>query len=1768
MFRPTEQRVLNGELITVRLTPHSLKRLSLTLVVEILRSLAFPQMLDRRENVEPCHINTCEWILDMARYQSWRKEYRGLLWIKGNPGAGKSTLMLFLHGKLQSSGNDNHGIQLDFFFTARGTEMQRTPLGMLRSLLNQIFDRDATVRPQVREAYEQRVRLFGQGEGRWEWAQPILEELLASVILAAASRQNVSLFVDALDEAGAESAQQLATYFHRLIDRAKQKKVAVRICISCRHYPIVESDQTVEIHIERHNHKDIAAYITDTLAGADVEENLSEETKETLTKQLIQQANGIFQWARLIVPAARRRISEAESFDEICRWLREVPADLEGVYMCILNDVIEARNLEQSFLLFQWVCLAERPLSVIEMRYALAAKNAHITRTTQKWERIDGFIESDKRMKGRIKALSGGLAEVILSEDASETVQVVHQSVNDFLRAKGLAALSDKITPSSEVLQKEEILSRCQANLYRSCLVYLALQRVRGDIPSDLEDAKQSLTQNHPLLDYATVNLFIHAEKAAHSRILILPNEQDVLHQMIEQWVQNYRNLDTFRSTCPARGTTVIHMAAAANLVDIIERLPLNSDDVTRRDEDGNTPFHLAARYGQVKAGGCLREKMDNFDEPNNVGTTPFIEAASYGHAGFVEWLLLEGIKLEGEMGNGETALHDASLGGHQKVVGVLIAAGARVNTQGGHFGNALQAASYGDSIKIVQMLLNAGANINAQGGHYGNALQAAAASQGSPEILQMLLDAGADVNAQGGEYGNALQAASYGESIEMVQMLLNAGADINAQGGHYGNALQAAAASSQGSPEILQMLLDVGADVNAQGGEYGNALQAASYSESIEMVQMLLNAGTDVNAQGGEYNNALQAAASSQGSPEILQMLLDAGADVNAQGDKYGNALQAALYGESIEMVQMLLDAGTNVNAQGGEYGNALQAAAVAAVESENCETVKVLLDAGADVNAQGGQYGNALQTAVASQGSPEILQMLLDAGADINAQGGEFGNALQAAAAIFENSKTVAILLNAGADVNAYGGQYGNALQAAAAISENCKTVKVLLDAGADVNVQGGHYGNALQAAAATSENCKTVKILLDAGADVNAQGGEYGNALQLAAARSGNSKTVAILLDAGADVNMHVNAQGSDFSNALQAAAAISENSKTVAILLDAGADVNAHGGQYGNALQTAAAAMSENCESVKMLLDAGADVNAQGGYYGNALQAAAAAAMSENCESVKMLLDAGADVNAQGGYYGNALQAAAAISQNYETVKILLDAGADANAQGGKYGNALQAVAADVNAHSGHYGNALQDAAAISENYKTMKILLDAGADVNAQGGKYGNALQAAAAAAMSENCESVKMLLEAGADVNAQGGQYGNALQAAAASSFKSNEFVATLLGAGADVNLQGGEYGNALQAAAAASPFKNSEVVAMLLNAGADVNAWGGIFGSSLLAIVHKGHADQVEMLLHAGANVLLADELDQTPLHIAALNNRLNILRQFPGLLLPINNRDKLSRTPLHLAITLGHFELAIYLLECGANPSLLDGYGRNILDWVVGNESLVHQIRGHRPSIVLTPDTTQELVVRRSIRQISDTLLQSQLDYPGPLLQQLGRYLLFVNELDNAQCLFQLHLFQRDASGNYMYEIECDKCDRTIDGSRFICSSHFVCSICAHMDLCIFCQRQYRFHSRLHPNQEHKTIEVPHVDDGKYLLSASATEELRSIVDKYSAPKAHQSGERPSHDSTSCLPSEVIAPGSTAAVSTAPLRPISMFRLLLLGILPLLLIYLYSLV
>lgn len=76
-----------------------------------MQALRFDAMGSRQATIGLAHKDTCTWIVEAPEYLRWRDEsylrtHHGVLWIKGNPGSGKSTLMSFA---LNAAKERDHG---------------------------------------------------------------------------------------------------------------------------------------------------------------------------------------------------------------------------------------------------------------------------------------------------------------------------------------------------------------------------------------------------------------------------------------------------------------------------------------------------------------------------------------------------------------------------------------------------------------------------------------------------------------------------------------------------------------------------------------------------------------------------------------------------------------------------------------------------------------------------------------------------------------------------------------------------------------------------------------------------------------------------------------------------------------------------------------------------------------------------------------------------------------------------------------------------------------------------------------------------------------------------------------------------------------------------------------------------------------------------------------------------------------------------------------------------------------------------------------------------------------------------------------------------------------------------------------------------------------------------------------------------------------------------------------------------------------------------
>jgi hypothetical protein len=112
------------------------------LVRTFLRCLDFKESSSRQAGIATAHPDTCRWVVDCLEYKRWRSpdimaEHHGCIWMKGKPGAGKSTIMkgLLRHAK-GAYANDK---VVSFFFNARGMPLERSTEGMYRSLHSERF---------------------------------------------------------------------------------------------------------------------------------------------------------------------------------------------------------------------------------------------------------------------------------------------------------------------------------------------------------------------------------------------------------------------------------------------------------------------------------------------------------------------------------------------------------------------------------------------------------------------------------------------------------------------------------------------------------------------------------------------------------------------------------------------------------------------------------------------------------------------------------------------------------------------------------------------------------------------------------------------------------------------------------------------------------------------------------------------------------------------------------------------------------------------------------------------------------------------------------------------------------------------------------------------------------------------------------------------------------------------------------------------------------------------------------------------------------------------------------------------------------------------------------------------------------------------------------------------------------------------------------------------------------------------------------------------
>ncbi|RYP12625.1 hypothetical protein DL767_011160 [Monosporascus sp. MG133] len=788
-----------------------------------LRSLAFPEMNDRFNDIDSAQSGTCEWLLAHQTYRSWATRDRGLLWIKGKPGSGKSTLLQYaLKNVMVASNIGDRALVLSFFFHGRGAELQKTPLGLFRSLLHQLLGQVPDALSDLVAIFQERCKNMGEPDKKWKWHPRELQDSFESSLPKVLERRPVWLFIDALDECGEEDAVRLALGFGSLLKSLPSAAVErLHICFSCRHYPIpADLDSALEICLEDENGKDISAYVQARLSEAHVRK------APTILERITARASGVFMWARLVVERVLFLERQRAGWNKIETVIQSIPKDLDGLYQ---EHVQRMDDKPASLKLIQWICFALRPLSLDELRGIMVVDPDCSHKSLQQCQRAEDYACDCDEMKRRVIALTCGLAEIVPSSE-TQVVQFIHQSVADFFLEKGLSALDDNLKATETKSTKADLaVGIAHYRLSRTCIRYLAMEEIAQSISRGADYLKSEF----PFLSYSTTSWIAHDD---HGRTPLSWAAQSGYEVVVQQL------LGTGKVDIDAKdndGLTPLSWAARYGHETVVQQLLATGKvDIDVKNNDSQTPLSLAVRYG------------------NEVVVQQLLAtAARYGNEAVVQQLLATGkVDIEVKDKNGRTPLSWAAQSGHEPVVHQFLATGkVDIDIKDNIGLTPLSwAAQYGHKTVVQQLLATGKVDIDAKDND-GRTPLSLAAQSGHEAVVQQLLATGkVDIDIKDKDGLTPLSwAAQYGRKTVVQQLLATGKVDIDVRGNDGRTPLSWAA--QYGLKTVVQQLLATG---------------------KVDIDQLLATGKVDINAKDNNGLTPLSLAAE-YGYETVVQQLL-----------------------------------------------------------------------------------------------------------------------------------------------------------------------------------------------------------------------------------------------------------------------------------------------------------------------------------------------------------------------------------------------------------------------------------------------------------------------------------------------------------------------------------------------------------------------------------------------------------------------------------------------------------------------------------------------------------------------------------------------------------------------------------------------------------------------------------------------------------------------------------------------------------------------------
>ncbi|PVH69914.1 HET-domain-containing protein [Cadophora sp. DSE1049] len=373
-----------------------------------------------------------QWIFEHADFHKWRNNEEGqVLWIKGDPGKGKTMLLCGMIDEMSALTrlrNESGTTLLSFFFCQATDSRINNAAAVLRGLIYLLIDQQPSLIEHVRKKYDDAGKSLFEDANAWV----ALSEIITT-ILQDPSLTKTYLFIDALDECVVD--------LFKLLDFIVQRSSMsprVKWIVSSRNWPDIEerleaAGHKVRLCLELNQQSISAAvstYIDYKTRQLAEQKKYDDKTRVAVQQHLISNSNDTFLWVALVCA----NLKNVPSWKTLAK-LTEFPPGLDLLYQRMLSHICNSDDVDLCKHILAITSIVYRPITLTE---------------------LTSFVKTLENMADDHVSLVIiiGLCGSFLALRET-TVYFVHQSAKDFL----LKEASDDIFPSGTNVTHHTIFS-------------------------------------------------------------------------------------------------------------------------------------------------------------------------------------------------------------------------------------------------------------------------------------------------------------------------------------------------------------------------------------------------------------------------------------------------------------------------------------------------------------------------------------------------------------------------------------------------------------------------------------------------------------------------------------------------------------------------------------------------------------------------------------------------------------------------------------------------------------------------------------------------------------------------------------------------------------------------------------------------------------------------------------------------------------------------------------------------------------------------------------------------------------------------------------------------------------------------------------------------------------------------------------------------------------------------------------------------------------